>query len=124
MTCSSLLNKDAAAGVSLLRRRSPQGPGRRTEAMAKFNTLKDTLQIADEYFGYVELYARLARDFVSVGDLPGANYAQQSLVAYVRAAQRELVAAMDISIEAKEQAGIDAVAGQGDEVSADDDWWK
>ncbi|CAB5229169.1 hypothetical protein UFOVP1552_1, partial [uncultured Caudovirales phage] len=29
--------------------------------MAKFNTLKDTLQIADEYFGYVELYARLAR---------------------------------------------------------------
>ena len=31
---------------------------------------------------------------------------------------------MDISIEAKEQAGIDAVAGQGDEVSADDDWWK
>ena len=92
--------------------------------MAKFNTFKDTLQIADEYFGYVELYARLARDFVSVGDLPGANYAQRSLVAYVRAAQRELAAAMDISIEAKEQAGIDAVAGQGDEVSADDDWWK
>jgi len=45
------------------------------------------------------------------------------LGAYVRAAQRELSAAMDISIEAKEQAGIDAVAGEGDEVRADD-WWK
>ena len=92
--------------------------------MAKFNTLEDTLQIAAEYFGYVELYARLARDFVSVGDLPGANYAQRSVVAYVRAAQRELSAAMDISIAAKEHAETDAVAGQGNKVSADDDWWK
>tara|TARA_R110000868_G_scaffold123950_5_gene327900 strand:+ start:637 stop:915 length:279 start_codon:yes stop_codon:yes gene_type:complete len=92
--------------------------------MAKFNTLEDTLQTAAEYFGYVELYARLAREFVSVGDLPGANYAQRSLVAYVKAAQRELVAAMDISIAAKEHAETDAVAGQGNEVSADDDWWK
>jgi len=92
--------------------------------MAKFNTLEDTLQIAAEYFGYAELYARLAREFVSVGDLPGANYAQRSLVAYVRAAQRELSAAMDISIAAKEQDETDAVAGQGNEVSADDDWWK
>ena len=92
--------------------------------MAKFNTLEDTLQIAAEYFGYVELYARLAREFVSVGDLPGANYAQRSVVAYVRAAQRELSAAMDISIAAKEHAETDAVAGQGNEVSADDDWWK
>jgi hypothetical protein len=92
--------------------------------MAKFNTLEDTLQIAGEYFGYVELYARLAREFVSVGDLPGANYAQRSVVAYVRAAQRELSAAMDISIAAKEQDETDAVAGQGNEVSADDDWWK
>jgi hypothetical protein len=91
--------------------------------MQKFNTLNDTLQIADEYFAYVELYARLARDFVSVGDLPGANYAQRSLVAYVRAAQRELSAAMDISIAAVEHTGTDAVAGQGDEVSADE-WWK
>jgi hypothetical protein len=91
--------------------------------MTKFNTLKDTLQTADEYFAYVGLYARLARDFVSVGDLPGANYAQRSLVAYVRAAQRELSAAMDISIAAKEQDETDAVAGQGDEVSADE-WWK
>lgn len=91
--------------------------------MANFNTLKDTLQIADEYFAYVELYARLARDFVSVGDLPGANYAQRSLVAYVRAAQRELSAAMDISIATNEQTGTDAVAGQGDEGSADE-WWK